>query len=297
MNKSNLFALNLTIVLLLVASACSPLTTLSNTAVPVPKSTEGEGSSVINTPISATASSSFPMLTSDLQEQLYKYLKDNRGCELPCLLGITPGKTSWADAKSFLETYSVNKPIEVDKAASSQDYKVYYAQIQTSKEISLMLRIRLAVDKNDIVQHINFDATSSRGGSYVGDDQHLSRYSLRELFLKHGAPDAVYMKPIKRGIYSLHVVYDELKIVVGLTGQAKKDVDGKYRVCPNLGEGNPLSLSIALANSSDPIDAKKLLDYPFYESEISLKDAAELNLDAFYILVSSNESPACFEAK
>jgi hypothetical protein len=299
MSKSKLPFQSLLLVLFLLASACNSPAESPTTIVQLPTSTKVWLPPVLNTntPTPKSIGVPFPTLASNLQSQFYEDLRSNRGCELPCLLGIIPGATSWLDAKSFLEAYSLNKPVESDQAASSQDHVVYFVQIQTSIDISLIMRLRLVVGENGLVQYINFDATSSREGSYVENDQHLSKYSLREVFRRHGLPNSIFMKPIKRGVYTLHIVYDELKMVIGLTGQATRISGGEYEVCPNLGDGNPLSLTVGLAAPSDPIDTKNLLDYPFYESELSLEDVTGLGIDQFYTLMSSSESPACFRAK
>lgn len=34
-------------------------------------------------------------------------LENNGGCKLPCWWGITPGKTTWAEARKFLESFSI----------------------------------------------------------------------------------------------------------------------------------------------------------------------------------------------
>ena len=49
-----------------------------------------------------------PTLTADDAKKLVrKLLEDNAGCHLPCWWGITPGKTTWAEARHFLESFSV----------------------------------------------------------------------------------------------------------------------------------------------------------------------------------------------
>jgi len=49
-----------------------------------------------------------PTLTTDESKRLVQdLLENNAGCRLPCWWGITPGKTTWAEARSFLESFAL----------------------------------------------------------------------------------------------------------------------------------------------------------------------------------------------
>ena len=43
----------------------------------------------------------------ETRNAVLELLKNNKGCKLPCFLGITPGQTSWNEAHEFLKTLSV----------------------------------------------------------------------------------------------------------------------------------------------------------------------------------------------
>lgn len=238
-----------------------------------------------------------PTITLELQDRLYELLKNNGGCELPCFLGITPEKTLWIDTKMFLELFSVSKSIQSDPIASTQMYTAYHAQIQTSKDISLLMNISLEVDNNSLVQHIVFDADTRQGNSIEYSDTHLSRYTLREIFQRHGSPDVIYMTPIKQDIYSMHVVYENIKMAISFTGRAKENLDGGYTVCPNLGDGDVGSIKIVTAGPSDPIDVKSLVGYPFWEGTPTFEEVSGVSQNYFYQLLIGDQQPACFEIR
>ena len=241
-----------------------------------------------------TTQVAFPTLAMDVQTQLYELLSSNGNCELPCFLGIVPGETLWSDAKPFLEMFT-NSPIRTDSTASADGFDVYYAHIQTTKEVTLILLIRLEVDANGRIQHILIKTdTRDSTGSLLTTDQHLSRYSLFETFKNNNLPSKVVMTPIKQGIYSLHVIYENMKMVIGLTGKAKELPDNRYLVCPDLGNGDVSSVTIALANQKDIVDVKALLGYPFYEGEFPIEQIINTNIQGFYDMISSGK-PACFQ--
>jgi hypothetical protein len=237
-----------------------------------------------------------PTLSPDVQDELYDLLKSNGNCKLPCFLGITPDKTSLADAKAILEKFDVRQSISIDEIASTKTYEAYNAQIFTNKDVTLAMNLRLEV-KNQIVSRLTVNATPSRNGYSVTDDQHLSQYSLREVFLKHGPPDAVYLQPPTYGEYGLQVVYEKLKMVIEITGSAKDISNGKYEICPNLGDGDITSMKIALASPLDSTDVKTLIGYPFWENVPAFEETSGLSIKDFYQLMTNEKQPACFESK
>lgn len=238
-----------------------------------------------------------PTITFELQDKMYELLKNNGGCELPCFLGVTPGHTLWTDAKPFLELFSITKIIKPDQVASTEMYTVYNVQVQTSKDISLLMNIRLDVDSNNLVQYIIFDADIRRGKSVEYRDTHLSRYSLHEILQRHGVPDAIYMTPIRQNIYSMHIVYENIKITISFTGRATQNLDGGYTVCPNLGDGGIGSIKLAISNPSNPIDVRSLVGYPFWNETPLLEKVSGVSKKYFYQLLIGDQQSACFETK
>src|SRR5688572_13990138 len=48
-----------------------------------------------------------PTMTTDEAKRLVRdLLENNAGCKLPCWWGITPGKTTWSEARQILEKAS-----------------------------------------------------------------------------------------------------------------------------------------------------------------------------------------------
>lgn len=244
-----------------------------------------------------------PTLVPDVQDQFYGLLKNNGNCELPCFLDITPGKTSWLDAKAVLEKYSINKPIKYDETRSTPTNKTYSTQIQTRSNTNtsfwLIMNIELDVNENDVVKHIVMSVESYDNDALAINDKdgHLSTYSLREVFLRNGIPDNVFFKFRQRKGYGFGVVYENQKIAFEFGGIALPNINNEYIICPNIGEGQVSSMKIALANPSDPIDVKTLIGHPFWEGVHPFEEVAGMSLNDFYELMISDQKPACFEIK
>jgi len=47
------------------------------------------------------------LIPEEARKLVQELLENNGRCELPCWWGIIPGKTTWAEARSFLESFSV----------------------------------------------------------------------------------------------------------------------------------------------------------------------------------------------
>ena len=66
-------------------------------------------------------------------------LKTNGGCRLPCWWGITPGKTSWNEAKAYLSTFaaSIEKFIEKEPKNFQDRLITYYALFSVFEDTGL----------------------------------------------------------------------------------------------------------------------------------------------------------------
>jgi hypothetical protein len=273
--------------------------TLSETTLPIPVFTPSSSPSQTSNLSDGKQWTQVPVpptLTLDIQDELYDLLKSNGNCELPCFLGITPDKTSLVDAKAILEKFDVRQSISIDEIASTKTYQAYNVQIFTNKDVTLAINLRLEVE-NKLISRLTVNATPSHNGYSVTDDQHLSHYSLREVFQQHGSPDVVYLQPPAYGEYGLQVVYEKLKMVIDITGSAKDISNGGYEICPNLGDGDITSIKIALAGPLDPINVKTLIGYPFWEGAPTFEEVSGLSMKDFYKLMISGKKPACFETK
>ena len=236
---------HLMLLLFLLLPACSSSSTMQETQTkspsPIvqeitPSATFAQTRSTKPTLLPPLTQGMHPTMTHNLQSQFYDLLKDNGNCELPCFLGIEPQKTKLADARELIETFSINQPSGYDTKIGEIGYRLYSYSIKTNQEVNLHINIELFAGGDDLVQYIALGTSSYRNNELVGDDLHLSFYSLREIFQRLGAPDAIYLLPPKRGVYSIHVVYERLKMVIGFTGRANENPNGGYTVCPNFGD-------------------------------------------------------------
>ena len=236
-----------------------------------------------------------PTLSSTVQNELYRLLETNGHCELPCFLGIIPGETMIDDAKNILGKYS-SRGVNIDQAFDSVDQQMYFTQIFTNIDVSLMLIIQFLV-QDGIIQEIRFQMDTRLGVSFALFDQHLARFSLREIFDRHGPPDIVYIDPpdisIRSRAYAIHVIYEQEKLLFTMSGGASLNAEERYRICPIIGEGDIGQGRFTFMSPFNPDDIKtraiisKHLSFP-------VEEVLDISIEDFYQRVLL-DTPACFD--
>ena len=77
-----------------------------------------------------------------MQEEFYDLLRTNGGCELPCFLGIHPGETPLAEARSDLQRFAADgQPLIIPETIDG--VQVFREQIWTNQDPELALNLAL----------------------------------------------------------------------------------------------------------------------------------------------------------
>ncbi|MDH5506067.1 MAG: hypothetical protein OEZ02_02470 [Anaerolineae bacterium] len=301
------FVLILFVLMLGFIGACnmrSPQTELPTIAIPsltatmngsTPSSSPSPSLAPVATKWWVTPYTPPPTLDFKLQDQFFDLLKTNAGCELPCVLGIMPGETSDYDALSLLEKYGSNGSISYPYG---KDGRVYGSIVMT-KDALIKLRLDLFIESGT-VQRILFKTMVTKEAALAVFDRHLERYSLQQIFLRHGPPDLIYFDPpggLFGRAYSLRILYKNKKIMFSLPGGASKNAEGGYSVCPNIGDGDIAQMTFVLAHPSDPVDIREYNLMVFYDerdTEFLLENVTGMSIKSFYDLIINNQ-PGCFD--
>jgi hypothetical protein len=231
-----------------------------------------------------------PTLALNRQAQLYELFKNNGNCELPCFLGITPGKTSWQDTKSFFDPF-ILRPFR-----DTPNLRLFWADIVTNHEVTLYGNLELYVAPDWLLKHIIFSAEFTQKGITETHDKHLIWYSISEIFKRYGPPDEIYLNISNRNlVYSINMVYESKKLVLGYTGLANQNNDGNYStLCPNLGDGDISAMGLRVLSPSDPTDVKSLGEYPFWDVP-PFEEVSGMSRNDFYKIMTRNLQPACIQ--
>jgi hypothetical protein len=130
-------------------------------------------------------------------------MQDNAGCRLPCWWGITPGETSWDEARHFLESFTSIESAEYNFGEeNSQSYIDFFVNPGPGERfITAFFNIQ-----GGVVQIIR-----------IGKEATQYSFLLHQLLTGYGKPDAILLGS-HAGIYqyqaySLVLVYYEQRIL------------------------------------------------------------------------------------
>ncbi|MCB0100911.1 MAG: hypothetical protein KDD74_02635 [Anaerolineales bacterium] len=159
--------------------------------------------------VTPTFPSSPPTLAFDVQDQLYNMLQTNGGCELPCFLGVQPGKTNLQGALEIFEPYKRGAifPFAIEGAPPMDGYSIF---VDTSKDTTLDFSLDI-ITSSSIIQGViiffhspvRYDIKKNRYEDLL--DRRLEGYGISELFRHHGVPDEMYITPPAQKILLPHM--------------------------------------------------------------------------------------------
>lgn len=208
---SQKYILLITIIVLITLASCTqnvteqPSIVASETLAPM--------ETLIATPtLENTYRTPVPTLSINAEQKMVEVLKSS-DCNLPCYMGIVPGKTKWSDAKLLLETLGakfkaqgpqgIGKWYEYNIRIDDPSIRMTNAAVEDhviSHDVGLVV-----ID--DVVQQ-TYIWILGRGLSRKFQD-YWSRYSPKGVFLQTGTPDAIYVG--KGG--TLALVYKQLGMI------------------------------------------------------------------------------------
>ena len=262
MQKHFFFLYSISIGLLVLVSCATPVATatpqlnatFSPTLVPSPSLTPTPSRTLIPEPPTPT----FEPTLSGAQEQHINELLQDKNCNLPCYLGITPGKTSLNEARTILENLGAGywgKPYTGRKDGAIS--YTYTFMISGQPGVSETPRpdgsIRtvsgdvILVTDNDVIQIIEADAgTIGPGVSTVQAQEkfreYWKRYTARGIFLQLGLPNQLYTDASNMGGRGndLWAIYEKIGVVAIIYGAGKEN-----NICPER-EAKSIALRLLL---------------------------------------------------
>ena len=155
-----------------------PTRLLPPTGTPSPTPTTSPSPTVTPSPTVQTT----PTLEA---EESYKYVmnlfKTNGGCALPCIIGITPGKTSWGEAQAMFAFLGKEPP----KPEIIDDYRVKYYDYQYLQEGQPTMAGFSFYVKDDVI------TLMSMGIHTITDPDIEKQYAIKTVLSTLGKPKEV----------------------------------------------------------------------------------------------------------
>lgn len=218
----------------------------------------------------------------DAYIQLQDVLKNNANCLLPCWWGISPGKTTWKDARSFLSKFnnlgsdkgsnelffvSVHLPLPEEKGTLSHTYKI----------------------KNDVVIGIN---------AYVYDWSPF--LYLSNILTEYGPPDEILLKTFRNAEtgsqpFQVDLFYAKLGILLEYSGGNLNTVGDNLQNCFD----NLYSPFIFIWSVDEPITVDEAIDKYLIQQPmpypVPLDKATSMNIFTFYEIYKNPDNTSCLE--
>lgn len=237
----------------------------------------------------APSPSSLPLQTLSPDDSITfisNLLQQNAGCRLPCWWGITPGETSWVNAREFLGRFVTNIGGGISlyesrhgKSTLVSAYGVSYPVPNRTVEGST----NFFVDQNIVYRMV----VSSEGTELL--------FQLNQLLREYGSPDEVWLQgwpynDSREPAFALFIMYDEQGIAARYEGDATIISESQMQICPK--SRGPILL---LWNPNDgiPLEAIEEMEHRWDAPDYKLiEDSTEMANESFYQLMK--DSQACF---
>ena len=255
---------------------------------------------------------SFAPTLNSTQEHKMAGLLSREDCELPCYLGITPGKTSWEEARAILVDLRTGDPHRM-KITEENGWPIYTYSLTVGDLLS----------PHPTPHPYIFDWLVSHGVDFtIGDGRvermqiwvvptpldrekyrtyWLRRYSLAQTLHRLGKPDAIYFTSMLRegASYTIILVYEDVSAVIYYYILDKNWHN--HMACPLLAEEiSGLSMtSMILTNPASPLDIYAPDQPPVFDpSDIyeTIEEGWGVSVDEFFNRLSQDPS-ICFEVK
>lgn len=263
------------------------------------------------------------ILANNTKEILEKYVRENGGCRLPCIMGLTLGLSEKPEVNAFIQYFQQNAreaenltdDINIWSYTESSQGGISLRFFEEEKSVSIGLsyimsgsNINRILLGGESYQYLESGGAKKRFGDPYFTAL-LSGFSLPSILNFHGPPSQVLIwphpnspgrpSPPAQYTFSFVLVYTEKGFLVQYISE-RKERDNYFVGCPT----EPYSLDIS---AWDPKVSLDLIDAVEYFSNVdgvnsqntsvfkSLEDASTLNIREFYDMFKKTDATECIE--
>lgn len=217
-----------------------------------------------------------PTLSQNIAKQkIYKLVRDNGGCRLPCWWGINPGKTSWNEAHQFLSS------IITDTESTKQ---ICYSEDEKS-DCFFNFYFKYSYS-NDFKGGGNIEVQDQRINKiFIGPGALKQMFQIHQILKEYGKPDEVFIQTDSTTLYErrdfiLVLLYSSQYFMAYYTFNAK-DSGGIIFGCPR-----EISPQIDIWSSNRFVSMTEIEQWTLGTDPLTtlqpLDKVSNMNIDAFY---------------
>jgi hypothetical protein len=225
-----------------------------------------------------------PLPDEEVDVWLLAMLEDNGGCRLPCWWGITPGETTWEEARAFLAPYASRISVhEIGGRVSIAVYFFYPPESVTTSFITLNFGVM-----NGIIN-----------GIAINNIELVSAYNLSELMETYGEPGSVFIDAYSgwendygpRHV-AIHIYYPQHGIFAQYDAPNGEVGDGILHNCIEYG---PLLLLWSPERQLNYADAIVSLGLDFQFPFLPVSEALGMDVPTFYETYRGADREVCID--
>jgi hypothetical protein len=232
--------------------------------------------SVTKTPAIAPSYTPLPTLSSDERERrILGLISSNNDCDLPCWWGITPGRTTFAEARNFFRQFNPHPYLQEE--APNKQFVNYLIPVSETISFGYGIDIKLEI-VDGIVQIVS-----------VGSIESATIFSIRNILSDYGQPLEVWIHTYRSylgGIPPVDVLlfYPDQGILARYSAELTEinESGDSASICLDH------SPSLTLWSPEEQIDFEQAQDYARLDYKeygkplLPLDQATTLSLDEFY---------------
>jgi hypothetical protein len=214
-----------------------------------------------------------------------KFFLQGEGCQTPCLFGIVPGQTTYAQAREIFSW--LRNPLSKEKYPNGEEY---YTTSIDYKNAPISIGVRISLDR-DIVKSIYADIDLSRYSNIITERQDWEAYSLDNILSQYGSPTKVEFDldyPHEEGFpediawYDMIVTYEDIDLTIEYYhGQS---VEGNFiNACPLTDQFMVVMIYVGNDFENRPYKG------------VPLEKATSLTMTQFSKLFTQKSKIACFQ--
>lgn len=276
-----------------IFTGCANISTITLTSTPLSQTPSSDRALPTSTPNSTVTP--IPTLSNLESENLVsEFLKNNGSCLLPCIWGITPGETTYSEAKNVFNHLGWKE----------SDYDYY----ETGKDLasfSLSLRVGMYAPNNTVEKmHIGIG-----GNDFVGK---VNYFSFRNILKTLGQPSDIFVfigtnygaLDTAKTSFEFFLYYKNNNTLIEYTGTAIRK-DDSYHLClttPNFHstQVNPRSGYVSLyVGKKEQVSTPENLVRPFWVLPtyyLSVEKAFGKGVDEIYQIAIQDNEDACYDS-
>lgn len=264
-----------------------------------------------------------PAISADnTKETLERYIKENGGCKLPCIMGLTPGLSENPEVNAFIEYFQQNAreaenltdDVNIWSYLESSQGGISLRFFEENKSVSIGLGFIIDRDKvsqillgGESLQYFDGGAKTQFGDPYF--NSLLREFTLSSVLSVYGPPSQVLIWPFPDSpgrpsppaqyTFSFVLLYTEKGFLVQYTSE-RKERDNYFVGCPT----EPHSLDISAWDPKVPLDLINAVKYFSNVDGINsqnasvfkaLEDVTSLNIMEFYEVFRATGTTECIE--